>query len=107
MNLNIRFKGFESSDSLKNYVEDKVEKLRKYIPPTVTITTTLTDQDQRKAAEFSFHHQGINFVAKQTSENMFQSIDESIDKLVRQLGKSKGKKINRSDSIKNMEQEEE
>jgi len=107
MNLNIRFKGFDSSEKIKKYIEEKIEKLNKFIPPTVTLTAALTDEEPRKTAEITFHHQGINYVAKQTSENMFQSIDESVDKLIRQLQKNKSKKINRTDSIKDIEPETE
>jgi len=102
MNLNIRYKGFEASDSIKDYVEEHIVKLEKFLPPTVTMTSTLTDQDLRKTAEFTFHHQGINYVAKQTSENMLQSIDDAIDKLMRQLEKAKGKKTQRTSSIRKM-----
>lgn len=92
MNLNIRFKGFEASTKIKEYVENRGKKLGKFLPPTINLNVTLTEDKTRKVAEFNLHHKGVDYVASQTSGNMYTSIDEAVDKLTRQLSRNKDKK---------------
>ncbi len=95
MNLNIRFKGLDASDSVKQYLEDRTTKLAKFLPPTTTINATLEEDSIRKIAEINLRHKGAEYVAKQSTENLMSSIDEAVDKLLRQLQRSKDKKTNR------------
>ncbi len=107
MNLNIRFKGFEASDAVKHYLEERSGKLFKFLPPTTVINATLKDDKVRKVAEITLRHKGLDYVGKQESESMMNSIDDAVDKLIRQLARAKGKKQNRSGvPIKEMELEE-
>ena len=96
MNVNIRFKGFDASDKLKDYIENRSKKLSKFVPPTTTLHVTLKDDKVRKIAELNLRHKGAEYIAKQNSDNMFTSIDEAVDKLVRQLSRAKSKKITRT-----------
>lgn len=95
MNYNIRFKGFDSSEKVRTYFEERATKLEKFVPPTTTVNVTLEDDNIRKNVEVNLTHRGDDFVAKQSSDNLLTSIDDAVDKLVRQLSKAKSKKINR------------
>lgn len=92
MNLNIRYKGFEGSDAVRQYVEDRSQKLTKFLPPTTTLNATLADTKVAKVAEINFHHNGVDFVAKNEAENLMSAIDDAVDKLLRQLSRTKDKK---------------
>ena len=95
MQLNIRFKGLESSDAVKGYLEERFHKLDKFLPPTVVMNATIGDDKLRKTTEINFNYQGVNYVAKQEADSLFASIDEVVDKLVRQLSKNKDKRTGR------------
>ncbi len=95
MNLNIRFKGLESSEALKKYLDERTQKLAKFLPPSVVVNATLLEDKNRKSTEINFNYKGNNYVAKQETESMFASIDEVVDKLTRQLARAKDKKTNR------------
>ena len=92
MNLSIRFKGFEASDNVKEYVESRCRKLEKFLPPTIKINANLEDKKMRKLVEINLRHRGSDYVASQASENLYTSIDDAVDKLLRQLSKAKDKK---------------
>lgn len=106
MNLNIRFKGFDGSDKLKQYLGEKCKKLDKFIPPTTTLNATLEDDKVRKVVEFNLNHKGTSFIASHDSDNLYTSIDDAMDKLQRQISRAKDKKQRKAGSgIKEMEME--
>lgn len=92
MNVNIRYKGFEGSDAVKLYVEERSQKLGKFLPPTTTLNATLADTKVVKSAEINFHFNGDDYVAKNESESLMTAIDESFDTLTRQLSRAKDKR---------------
>jgi len=96
MNLNVRFKNFEGNEALKSYLAERTQKLDKFLPPNTTLNATLEEEKVRKIAEITFHHKGSDYVAKRETENMLTSIDEAIDKLLRQLSRAKDRKIVRN-----------
>ncbi len=102
MNVTIRFKGFDASDSVRHYVEDRATKLDKFLPPTAMLNATLEDDKVRKIAELNLRHKGSDYVAKMESENLLSSIDEAVDKLVRQISRAKDKKSKRSGNTKDI-----
>jgi len=106
MNLNIRFKGFEGSGKLKEYMETRSKKLDKFLPPTTTLNATLEDDKVRKVVELNLNHKGTQYIASHDSDNLYTSIDDAIDKIVRQLSRAKEKKQRRATSkIKEMDME--
>ena len=98
MNLNIRFKGFDSTEAVKHHLIERTRKLTKFLPPTTTLNATLVDDKIRKIVEINLRHKGSDYVAKQASDSLTSSIDEVVDKLLRQLSKAKSKKTDRSAS---------
>jgi len=92
MNVTIRFKGFESSEAAKTYLEERAKKLIKFLPPTTTVNATLEDDKVRKIVELTLRHKGAEYVVKQESDNLTTSIDDAVDKLMRQLSRAKDKK---------------
>jgi putative sigma-54 modulation protein len=96
MNVNIRFKGLDSSEAVKEYLQDRARKLAKFVPPTVVVNATVMDDKLNKSTEINLNFKGINYVAKREGDTLFASIDEAIDTLVRQLSKAKDKKISRT-----------
>ena len=96
MNLNVRFKGFDGSDGVRDYLKERTTKLVKFLPPTTVVNATLEDDRVRKIVEINLRHKGTDYIARQESENLLNSIDDAVDKLVRQLSRAKERKTSRS-----------
>ena len=93
MNVNVTFKGFNASDAVKTYVQDRSKKLDKYLPPNTILNAMLSDEEPRKIAEINCRFKSTYFVAKEETENLYNSIDMAFDKLLRQVNKAKTKSV--------------
>jgi putative sigma-54 modulation protein len=105
MNLNIRFKGFEGSDKVKDYVIERAKKLDKFLPPTTVLNATLEDDKVRKIAEINLRYRGTDYISSQASDNLLTSIDDAVEKLVRQVSRAKQKQHDHgTESVKHLEE---
>ena len=112
MNLNITGKDFDLTDSIKNYINDKVSKLSKYIGDEFDATATLKIEGNEQVAEIRITFSGevikdfLNFfkidIAVTASKDLYSSIDKDIDILEGQIRKIKTKKDrqNMTDTIR-------
>jgi putative sigma-54 modulation protein len=81
----------EITDSLRNYVNDKVEKLDRHFDQALDIHVVLTVEKLRHKAEATLHVSGGNLFADDVQEDMYAAIDGLVDKLDRQGKKHKEK----------------
>ena len=102
MNLNITGKDFELTDSIKNYIEDKVSKLSKYIGDDFDATATLKIEGNEQVAEIRITFAGEVIKAVTASKDLYSSVDKDIDILEGQIRKIKTKKDkqNMTDTIR-------
>lgn len=102
MNLNITGKDFELTDSIKNYIAEKVSKLSKYIGEEFDATATFKTEGTEQVAEIRVVFAGEVIKAVTASKDLYSSIDKDIDILEGQIRKSKTKKDkqNMTDSIR-------
>jgi putative sigma-54 modulation protein len=91
MQVNITFRGMESTESLKSYVKERIEHIEKYFDRSVEVHAVLS-------LERYLHHSDITIQAgsyllrgKVKSEDMYKSIDEAVDKIEKQLKRYKDK----------------
>ena len=89
MNLNITGKDFELTDSIKNYIEDKVSKLSKYIGDEFDATATLKIEGAEQVAEIRVTYSGETIKAVTASKDLYSSVDKDIDILEGQIRKIK------------------
>ena len=81
----------EITDSLRNYVNEKVERLDRHFDQALDIHVVLTVEKLRHKAEATLHVSGSNLHADDVQEDMYAAIDGLIDKLDRQGKKHKEK----------------
>lgn len=84
----------EVTDSLRNYVETKFERLERHFDQVTNIHVVLSVEKLRQKAEATLHIRGHDIHADSVQENMYASIDALTDKLDRQLLKQKEKNQN-------------
>ncbi len=81
----------EITDSLRNYVNDKIERLDRHFDQALDIHIVLTVEKLRHKAEATMHVSGANLHADAEQEDMYAAIDGMVDKLDRQGKKHKEK----------------
>jgi putative sigma-54 modulation protein len=96
MQLNITGHHVDLTDSLKDYVSTKLQKLERHIDSISNVQVTLSVLKQRQIAEATLHVSGADIHATAENEDMYASIDMLVDKLDRQILKHKEKKVDRA-----------
>ena len=102
MNINITGKDFALTESIKNYVNEKVSKLSKYFGDNFDATCTLKTEGQNQVADIKVIANGILYKAVAASNDLYSSIDKNIEILEGQIRKNKTKtdKQNMTESIR-------
>jgi len=94
MQINLTGHHVDLTDSLRDYVETKLEKLERHFDQVVDVQVILSVEKLRQKAEATVHLSGNNLYADDTQEDMYAAIDGLIDKLDRQVVKHKEKITN-------------
>ena len=79
------------TDSMRSYVNEKIERLDRHFDQALDIHIVLTVEKLRHKAEATLHVSGNNLHADNVQEDMYAAIDGLIDKLDRQGKKHKEK----------------
>ena len=99
MNVLITARKFKARASLKDFITNEVESLKKYNNDILTADVVLSFQNSResiKTAEITIHVPGQTLFAEEKSDEFEKSINSSVEKLTRQLNKLKTKRTARS-----------
>ena len=91
MQVNLSGHHVEITDSMRNYVNEKIEKLERHFAQALDMHIVLTVEKLRHKAEATLHVSGINLHADDVQEDMYAAIDGLVDKLDRQGKKYKEK----------------
>lgn len=94
MQLNLTGHHVDITDSLRNYVEEKMERLERHFDKVTNTHVILSVESLRHKAEATVNMSGNNIFAESTEENMYAAIDALVDKLDRQVKKHKEKITN-------------
>jgi putative sigma-54 modulation protein len=91
MQINLTGHHIEITDSLRNYVNEKMEKLERHFDKVSNTHVILTVENLRHKAEATVHMSGNDIFADAVEDDMYASIDALVDKLDRQVKKHKEK----------------
>ncbi len=93
MHLDVTFRNIDSSDALKTYANQKVEKVKKYIDRPMEAHVVLSTERHEMHADIQIHVHQSNLVlrGKSVHNDMYAALDLAIDKIERQLRRYKGK----------------
>ena len=91
MQLNVSGHHVEVTDSLRNYVSSKLERLERHFDRITNMNVILTVEKQRQKAESTIHVSGGEIYADAEHDDLYAAIDMLADKLDRQLIKKKEK----------------
>jgi len=91
MNLQVRGRNIEVTNSLKEYVGKRVGKLDKFIDNLGDAQVTLTVEKDSHRIEVTIPINGMILRGEESTGDMYTSIDQVVEKLIKQIGKYKGK----------------
>ena len=91
MQINLTGHHIEITDSLRDYVNEKVGKLEKHFEKVSNTHVILSVENVRQKAEATVNMSGNSIFAEATADDMYASIDALVDKLDRQVKKHKEK----------------
>jgi putative sigma-54 modulation protein len=91
MQLTISGHHVDVSDPLREYVENKFERLQRHYGQITNSEVTLIVEKLIQKAEATVHISGADIFAAAEAEDMYAAIDAMADKLDRQLIKHKEK----------------
>ena len=91
MQLNLSGRHVEITDSLRNQVNKKFEKLTRHFDHMTNVHVILTVDKLRQKAESTVHAGGADLFASDENENMYTAIENLVAKLDRQIIKHKDK----------------
>jgi putative sigma-54 modulation protein len=93
MNIAITFRHIESTEAIKDYCQDKVGKLQKFLRKPMKANVTLSVEKGQQIADVSLNAGSEHYTARDASENMYASIDRVCDKLMHQMQHAKTVKV--------------
>ena len=92
MNISVTFRHMEASEAVRAYVEEKLEKLKKYIDEPIDAQVVIgVSKKIRNTAEIVLQARGVTIKGAEESGDMYASVDAAIDKIERQLKRYKDK----------------
>jgi len=93
MQLNVSGHHVEVTDSLRGYVESKIDRLERHFDLVSDVHCILSVEKLRHKAEAKVNVSGGTIFAETTDEDMYAAIDGLVDKLDRQVKKHKEKMV--------------
>ena len=91
MQLNVSGHHLEVTDSLRNYVSIKLERLERHFDRITKMNVILSVEKQRQKAESTIQVSGGEIYADAEHDDLYAAIDMLADKLDRQIIKKKEK----------------
>lgn len=91
MHASFTFKNIESSESLKAYAFEKLNRLDKYLDNPAEANVVLTVEKFRHIAEITIAGDRLTINGKEETGDMYSAIDMAADKLEKQIKKNKQK----------------
>ncbi len=85
MQIQVTFRHVEPSEALKEYANDKVGKIQKYLDGPVEAQVTLGVEKHRHMADVVIYASGFKIHGQETTGDLYSAIDLVMDKLDKQV----------------------
>ena len=85
MQVAVTFRHMDSTEALKACAHDKIAKVTKYLPQATSAHVILSVEKLEHKAEILVDAGTIHVRGEARSDNMYKSIDEAMEKIVRQV----------------------
>jgi putative sigma-54 modulation protein len=91
MQTAVTFKGLDPSDALKAYISDKLDRFDRYLSSAAEASVVLKVEKFRHIAEIHISGDRLGITGSEETDDMYSAIDMVLDKMDKQIKKSKQK----------------
>jgi putative sigma-54 modulation protein len=91
MQTSVTFKNLDSSDTLRSYVQEKLDRFDRLLDNPAEANVVLSVEKFRHMAEINITGDRLTINGKEETIDMYSAIDMVLDKLEKQIKKSKQK----------------
>lgn len=91
MKFSVTFRHTEPTDAIKEYAEQKLGKVKKYLNEPIDLAVVLSVEKIRHTAEASLTADRQTITCHEETQDMYSAIDGLADKLEAQVKKAKGR----------------
>ena len=91
MQINYTFRNLDTSNAIKEYARDKVERVNKYLDRASEAHIVYTLERHHHVCDITIHAGQFSLRGREKSEDMYASVDLAMDKIERQLKRYKEK----------------
>ena len=95
MRINYTFRQLESSDGMKNYANEKIARLQKFLDVPIDAEVVFSMSRHLHCVDISLVAGPRRYAGTEECEDMYASIDRACDRLDRQIRSSKGAETDR------------
>jgi putative sigma-54 modulation protein len=112
MNLTISGHHIDVTPAIREYVQNKLERVKRHFDQVIDVAViltvdNLTEKEKRQKAEINLRMSGKTIFVESVAQDLYAAIDTLIDKLDRSVMKYKDKVQNHNhDSIKHLSESE-
>jgi putative sigma-54 modulation protein len=92
MQFSLTFRKMDATDAIKQYVEEKVKKIKKFFPDPINAHVVLSLERYKHRADINITlHNGLVLKGQESSDDMYSSIDLAMSKIEKQVRRYKDK----------------
>lgn len=91
MQTSVTFRHMDASDALRNHAVEKINRMTKYFNEPAEAHVVLSANKFHHRAEVNILAHGMTICGKETSNDMYHSIDRSLEKIEKQVKKYRDK----------------
>ena len=96
MNIKVTGKNIEITDAIRQYVEDKADRLEKFENANSELNVVCSVEREEQIVELQLSHNGDFTKIEERNNDLYASIDLALDRLERQIRKDKEKKADKN-----------
>lgn len=89
MQVTVTFRHMEPSEPLRQYVLQKIEKVKKYLREPIDVHCVLSVEKFRHIADVTINSNGATIKGQEVTEDMYSAVDLVTSKIERQVSKYK------------------
>ena len=89
MNITVSGRHMEMTDAIRDHVHSCLDKVKQHFDKVIDVDVVLSIEKRRQLAEINLHANGLRINAKESSDDLYTSIDAAIGKVDRQVTKHK------------------
>jgi len=92
MRISITGRRVEVTPALREYAEEKVSKLNRFLENVIEVNITLSIEKYRNIAEVFIQGDGLTITGEEETNDMYSAIDKVMDKIEKQVRRLKEKR---------------